>query len=205
MTTTVTSIAPVLLPILVAFAPTGTASYVRDPIDRGGQPSANSVYGERARHGATTVSLISDTTTLTQTTSTQPHVEPPRLAVWHGAAVAKILSFEELEDGWKGEGSLAPASSTLDEAKELIAQFATEMPTVVAPSISVDEDGSVCIYWLDGRMMATVSVHGDGTYAFYAEGYDDPARSDSAPIGTPLPSALIASMTGIAVPTLVLV
>lgn len=200
MKTTVTTIAPVLLPFLFAFSPgAGISSYARDPIERGSYPTSNAPAVEKARQPSTTVSMVSETTTVTKPVWRTVYVEAPRLANWLESAVNKISGYSHLENGWKGEGTLAPTPTTVEEAKELAAQFATEMPSISSPSISADEDGSICFFWLDGTMMANVSVYGDGSYSFYAEGHDDPARSDGEAIGLPLPATLIATMTGPAI------
>ena len=204
MNSTVSSVAPALLPFLFAFAPTSViASYARDSIESGAHASTANLGGDRVKQPETTLSPSIGTKTLTQTTSAGVNFDSPRLPVWLEAVVNKISSYDGTEDGWKGDGTFAPSASTLGEARELASQFATEMPTISAPSVSADDDGAVCFYWMDGQMMATVSVYGDGTYSFYAEGYDDPVRSDSEPVGEPLPGSLIAAMTGISVPILI--
>lgn len=204
MKTSVTTIAPVLLPFLFAFAPgTGIASYARDPIERSSLPHPSPAGFEKQNQPETTVSLHIRTKTLAAAAPASVYVDQPRLANWLESTVTKISNYKNVADGWKGRGTLAPTAQTVDEAIELSAQFATEMPGLVSPMISADDDGSICLYWRDGSMMATVSVYGDGSYAFYAEGYDDPARSDSEPIGEPLPSKLIATMSGAVVASLI--
>lgn len=126
-----------------------------------------------------------------------------RQAGWRDDVVSRLQGYEGVCDGWKGPGSLAPEARAISLAIELADQFALEMPNLPRPLVSGDDDGSICFFWNDGIMMATVSVFGDGTYAYYAEGYDDPVRSDGDVIGVPLKSALIAAMTGTTSPRLI--
>lgn len=115
-------------------------------------------------------------------------------ATWLNTAFARVDAYDDVENGWKGEDFLAPSSQTIAEAKELLEQFAVDMPALSEPMISADSDGSICLHWREPPMMATVTAHGDGTYSFYAEGYGRPARSDSEQIGSPLPRTLVLAM-----------
>lgn len=115
-------------------------------------------------------------------------------ALWLEDAFGKVDAYSKVMDGWKGPYSVAPSQVTLSEAKELLEQFAVEMPSLPTPLISCDEDGSICLHWRSRPMMATVTAHGDGTYSYYAEGFAPAARSDAEEIGMPLPRGIVLAM-----------
>lgn len=117
-------------------------------------------------------------------------------APWYDTAVEKVTGYSALQDGWKGDNSLAPSADVISDAQELILQLAMEMPDLSAPMISADEEGSVCFYWNNAYAMGTIATYGDRTYSFFAEGTWGSARSDAEPIGQPIPSNLITAMTG---------
>jgi len=192
MITTVSTIALVLPSFLLSvphiFPPAGTAHSAQDSGDYSSLPVP--VNG-----GLAASTLQSSTVSMTDTMH-KAYADQPQHAAWLESTVVRIWNYSSASDGWKGEGTVAPSSETIEEAVELTSQFAREMPNLVSPMISADDDGSICFYWRDGGMMATVSVYSDGSYAFYAEGYDDPIRSDSELVGEPLPPSLIATMTG---------
>ena len=116
---------------------------------------------------------------------------------WLDASIHRIESYRSVEDGWKGSESVAPTSRVIDDATDFLVQISKEMPDIPRPLISADEDGVICLYWQHDEVLATISIHGDDTYAFYAEGFDDPVRSDEESIGSPIPPRLISTMTGV--------
>lgn len=192
--TSVSRVAPYLLPVLVSLGP-GTAGSTSP---QGGR----SWLDDRA---APLEHLYSAGTSIASTEApwavSAPVTNP---ADWLHSALEKVSAYGSLTDGWKGEGTLSPSTAAIADASDLLYQFAVEMPDLSRPMISADEDGSICLYWLHGVMMANISVHGDGTYSYYAEGFDDPVRSDAMPIGQPLHPQLIATMTGSVVSGLIL-
>lgn len=201
MMTSVSVVAPYLLPLVAALAPLQASgstvskpnqltSAVKHSMPRGvhsAHTEPQEKLGTDVEHTTSSGSVDLQGTTIFSTFQQVP---------WLEKAVGRAAAYSSLRDGWKGEGSVAPSIQTISDASELLTQFATEMPEIAAPMISADEDGSICLYWRDGDMMATISVFGDGTFATYAEGFADPVRSDSDVIGEPLPPALIATMTG---------
>jgi len=117
-------------------------------------------------------------------------------SAWVDDALEKIGSYAGLPDGWRGEGSLAPTKQTLQEARGLLLQISAEMPDLLRPLISVDEEGYACLHWNCPNLLATISLYGDETYSFFSEGYGVVARSDDQRVGAILPPRLIESMTG---------
>jgi hypothetical protein len=181
----VSYLAPYFIPMLVSVIPTlaqnTSVKVTRQWPDHAMAPALT----------ATSVTSDGPTApTLQKYTSAKQHAD------WLLPCSSKVRAYADVADGWKGEGSKQPSVLARDEAIELLEQFATQMPDIDHPLISADDDGSICLYWQYGALLATVMAHGDGTYSFYAEGFDDPARSDAEPVGQPLPPSLIATMTG---------
>lgn len=118
-------------------------------------------------------------------------------AEWLSRATDKCHTYSAVSDGWKGDDSFAPSPAVIAQAKVVLSQIATEMPSLPEPSISADVEGSLCLYWRNPPLLASIVAYGDGTYSFFAEGYAAPARSDSEIVGLPLPPALVGAMVGI--------
>ena len=115
-------------------------------------------------------------------------------ATWLEASSGKVLSYLETQDGWKGEGSLAPSRQAISEALDLLEQFAFEAPTLPAPLISGDDEGSLSFFWNDESLLASIFVYGDGTYSFFAESFEHQVRSDEETIGDIIPPRLLQVM-----------
>lgn len=197
MAPTASTFAPVLLPISILLTASavsgGTMSTGRQLSEASTQPV--SARSERRNYSDGTVAASGKLSKGYQVLTELPG--------WLAPTVARMKSYAGLEEGWKGQGSEAPSESTINDAITLASQFATEMPNITSPMVSADDDGSICLYWRADPMMATVSVYGDGTFAFYAEGHDEAVRSDEAQVGKPLPSGLISAMTGAVVSGLI--
>lgn len=117
-------------------------------------------------------------------------------ATWTERALMKIEHYVDLHDGWRGEGSKAPNECVLDQTRELVRQIAAEMPYVEEPMVGMDDEGFGSLYWNQPGMLASLSLYGDGTFSFFAEGHGTVAKSDAEKVGAPLPSELIEAMTG---------
>lgn len=191
--TTLSTFAPILLPISVMLSGASASGTSFGSGRHVSEASSQPVYARSEKR------IEALGTVATSWKISSGYSEHMSLPSWLSSTVDHIQSYVALEAGWKGPGSVAPSAAVIFDAVELVSQFATEMPTLVAPMVSADDDGTICLYWRDDPMMATIFVQGDGTFAFYAEGYDDPARSDDALVGLPLPSGLIAAMTGVVV------
>lgn len=126
----------------------------------------------------------------TTTTKVDQFVVRDSEPAWYPEVIAKLNSFGTLVDGWKGHGSVAPTTTVLEEVIDLVAQFGNEVPVVPAPSTSVDEDGTIVLHWNYSGFSATVTAYGDGTYSFFAKSGSALSRSNSEPIGQPLPRDL---------------
>lgn len=186
--TSVSTFAPVLIPLVLFGGPVGAAStshikegYLveeKSPSARQSQPSSISA-SSAPPSGPTWLSAGVDTLA--------PVVSAP---AWLLPAAEKVYGFLELADGWKGADSLAPVDQTASEAIDLLWQLSAEIAGLQQPAISVDEDGAICLHWRIADLLATMTVYGDGTYSFYAEAGELSAKSDSEMVGFPLPASL---------------
>lgn len=185
-TTTMSSAMPYVLPLMFALQP--GASSVIAPRDATEQPQLD----RRA------IPLFEPTESSFR--NFQISIQQPstisQSSAWVQAALEKLESYAGLPNGWRGEGSFAPSQQTLQQAAELLLQISAEMPDLLRPLISVDDEGFACLHWNAPSLLATISVYGDGTYSFFSEGYGVVARSDNELVGAILPQSLIESMTG---------
>ena len=181
------SIAEYLIPMLFVALP-GTA------------PVPLSVLGGRSIEPIHLVSGTAPQGALTSLATDGNAVEPKPLtqmliaAPWIEEAGDRVIAYSRVDDGWRGEGSVAPSAEAIADAIDLIEQFAFEAPSIPQPMISADDEGVICLYWRDREMMASLSVYGDDTYSYYAEGYAEPVRADAALIGDPIPHQLLSAM-----------
>jgi hypothetical protein len=182
--TTLAAAAPYFIPLVFAAIPTSDTK-------------PNHEVVSAARHDLPTPAYFAyGDQSLTQNLQARPELAPARCADWIDEATVELLGFASLEDGWKGEGSIAPSSAAIVEACMLVDQIANEMPDMSAPLISADDEGFICLYWRSTAMIATLTVYGDETYSYFASGYGHEARNDAASIEDILPSDIIAAMTG---------
>lgn len=191
----ISTLAPYLIPLLVSFVPNNSPTSTtanRYLLEGKAAPATEPLKEHLPTDAIGTVAQVSAVGTVDD--QLKPLSHAPRAASWMEAAVDRVWSYRSVVDGWKGIGSIAPSPEAIVDATDLLEQFAMEAPDLPRPMISADEDGTVCLFWRDGIMMATISVYGDGTYSFYAEGFAAPARSDSEPVGQPLPQALVSAM-----------
>ena len=180
-TATTASALPYVLPLLFAMLRGATIS----PSARQPQPEQPAVQLFKP-----TESSLSDSRPEAQRYATS------QSSAWAESALEKIGTYAGTSDGWRGEGSHAPSGQTLKESAKLLLQISAEMPDLLSPLISMDDDGFACLHWQGAEFLSTIYVFGDGTYSFFSEGYGIIARSDSEEVGAILPKELIASMTG---------
>lgn len=119
-----------------------------------------------------------------------------QLAPWYASAADQLENYSLYVDGWKGPGSIAPTENTRLEALILAHRIASEAPSIAKPLISADEDGSLSFFWDSSDFFASMSIYGDGTYSYYAEGNGAVDDNDNALIDAPLGKDLILTMTG---------
>ena len=129
--------------------------------------------------------------------------EVPAIAMvgpaWRAAA-ADLTFARGLIDGWKGPGSRKPSKSATDDAASILSVMATAFATAarpVAPALGVDAGGEIVMSW-SGRegLFGSMSISGDGTFAFYVERGNSSAENGDLPIAGSLPQPFIDVLLG---------
>ena len=120
-------------------------------------------------------------------------------AAWRAAA-SDLAYARGLLDGWKGPGSLKPSKNATDDAASILSAMAAALSDAnpaVAPALGVDACGEIVMSW-SGRdgLFGSMSVSGDGTYAFYVERGNVCAEDGDLPISGSLPKPLINVLIG---------
>jgi len=78
-------------------------------------------------------------------------------------ALAEFSDILTLEDGWAGEGSLAPRTETLTTGESLLQKLlSTTKPPVVTP----EDNGTISFEWFEGTSSAHLEI-GLTKYAMY--------------------------------------
>lgn len=120
-------------------------------------------------------------------------------AGWRSAA-ADLEIARSLADGWKGPGSRKPSKNATEDAASILSAMATTFAAAarpVAPALGVDADGEIVMSW-GGRdgLFGSMSISGDGKFAFYVERGNIRAEDDDLPIAAALPKPLIDVLLG---------
>jgi hypothetical protein len=116
------------------------------------------------------------------------------------AAAADLAYARTLFDGWKGPGSLKPSKDAIEDATSILSAMATAFATSsrpVAPALGVDAGGEIVMSW-GGRegLFGSMSISGDGTFAFYVECGNRSAEDGDLPIAGSLPKPFIEVLLG---------
>ncbi|MDU8350914.1 hypothetical protein RYA05_03280 [Pseudomonas syringae pv. actinidiae] len=91
----------------------------------------------------------------------------PGKANWnYTAAELQLQDFEKVHAGWDGEGSLPVKASSCEDARALLA--ACSVNSIEAPTLTMDEQGSVALVWSASDYFIAADCPGDGRYAFAA-------------------------------------
>lgn len=91
----------------------------------------------------------------------------PGKANWnYVAAEEQLQSFEAVQAGWDGAGSLPVKAGSCEDARALMA--ACSVNAIEAPKLTMDEEGSVALIWSTSRYFIAADCQGDGRYAFAA-------------------------------------
>lgn len=120
-------------------------------------------------------------------------------AAWRAAA-DDLAYARRLFDGWKGPGSVKPPKSAIDDAASILSAMATASVASarsVAPALGVDAGGEIVMSW-GGRegLFGSMSICGDGTFAFYVERGNTCAEDGDIPVVGPLPKSFIDVLLG---------
>lgn len=76
-----------------------------------------------------------------------------------------LEDYAKLENGWDGEGSLAPSEVAIKNA--II--FAESLPLYVnLPTASITSNGDIILYWHNAKFHMDVNFHSDGSQSIYS-------------------------------------
>ncbi len=114
-----------------------------------------------------------------------------QIAPWADQAIVSLRAQSPKHDGDLLDEAVETQTAALEDAVELISHLAIELPDVSRPMISIDEDGYVCLFWVDEDAMASMTSYGDATYSFFATDGVREIRSNEEPLGAPLPPKLM--------------
>ncbi len=187
--TSVSTFAPVLIPLFLFGSPVASAS--TSQVNEGYLKEEKSPAVRRSQPSSISASSIPPSGPTWVDASAEVLVPALAASEWLLPASEEVYGFLGLADGWKGPDSLAPVDLTATEAVDLLWQLSAEIVGMPQPAISADEDGAICMHWRMAGLLATMTVYGDGTYSFYAEAGELSAKSDSELVGLPLPADLI--------------
>lgn len=123
------------------------------------------------------------TTALPSARASTSHVLPE-------AVLDRLNWLSELEDEWQGAGSSAATKDTISDAEGLLSKLYREVPEPPTPSIGLDSDGFIVMSWSSDQLFGSLSIFGDGTYAYYIERSEKKAKQSDAKINAPLPPKL---------------
>jgi hypothetical protein len=105
------------------------------------------------------------------------------------SASEQLEYVSTLEDGWQGEDSQRADNDALTETRFLL--MALEDASVKAPLVGLDPDGQVVLTWSDESLTGSLSVFGDGTFSYYAEGSNGIVSDGEAAIYEEIDAQLI--------------
>ncbi len=106
-------------------------------------------------------------------------------------AIETIRELALLKDGWKGEGSIAAPRKVTDDAEQF-ARFHLKDQDIEPPFIGLDADGDITFFWKTEKVIMDLSIYGDGTFSYFAEGNNKQTFGDEdIPIETHLPEDLL--------------
>ena len=99
--------------------------------------------------------------------------------------------LQTLQDGWQGPNSVGPTADAISDAYAFIEKLASELPEGPVPMIGLDSEGFVVMSWDTGSLAGSLSIFGDGTYAFYVVNDGKANKNGDSRISDPIPTLLI--------------
>jgi hypothetical protein len=108
---------------------------------------------------------------------------------WTHSASERISELSKRPKGWKGEGSLPPSISTVQDALAMIRRIYAEGYST-APLIGVEEDGSLIFFWKSPSVLLSFSIEGQGKYGFFLEIDHSNQLDDDVLISNPFPKVV---------------
>lgn len=83
----------------------------------------------------------------------------------HMSNVAITLAgYENLEDGWDGEGSVKPESESIKQAITFVSSIPSAIPL---PKAMLSSDGQIGLYWDTEDKYADINFDADGSISLY--------------------------------------
>jgi hypothetical protein len=114
-----------------------------------------------------------------------------RSTVLISAVKQKMEELIGLQDGWYGGESLSASGETVADAFSLLEKLDGQVLACPVPMIGLDSDGYIVLTWDTGNLIGSLSIFGDGTYAYYLEANGMQAKEGEALISMPIASKLI--------------
>ena len=109
---------------------------------------------------------------------------------------SELIAFKDLNAGWDGPGSVAPAIAAVDEALmflDIIPQYGAD------PEVMVAGDGEVGYYWKNEAGFIDISFRGSGEASFFARTSDGTIKGRFPVVGLKsLPTALARAIESVA-------
>ncbi|MDT3678069.1 MAG: hypothetical protein ROZ64_04445 [Burkholderiaceae bacterium] len=84
---------------------------------------------------------------------------------------SEIESYQTLENGWDGEGSMPPPSEQADAAKRLIGHLPAG---IERPKPMLSSSGEIGFYWKADRFLADIEIDGPNSFSLFARSLTDP-------------------------------
>ena len=97
--------------------------------------------------------------------------------LWLNELRSRLERLDGLEDGWNGNGSLAPSAVTIQEACTVV--MLVQCGTCPLPHLSAGVEGEIELAWVGNGIRAEVELNGSGTASVFLRrpGFSDIERS----------------------------
>ena len=139
--------------------------------------------------------LVARTDSMTFTKSLPTHTTVDLVKPSLKAAAERLSYLRSLDDGWQGEGSVAASQETGLDAGSLLEKLSSEIPERWMPQIGLDSDGFIVMSWDDEALVGSLSVFGDGTYAYFLRRGAQVVKAGEVRISDPISHNLIELLT----------
>jgi hypothetical protein len=100
-----------------------------------------------------------------------------------------LAGYENLEDGWDGEGSVKPTSESVRQAIAFVSALPSAIPI---PKAMIASDGQIGLYWDTDVRYADINFDADGTISLYTRDETLPEMRETYVAGA-APSSLDAA------------
>lgn len=111
------------------------------------------------------------------------------------AARQRLEYLSRLDDGWDAGEGFAPSNNTVREAFAVLRKFSLQFPHGPEPTIGMSHEGDLVFSWNNEKFYGSLTVYGDGTYAYYFDNGEAFTQSGESKISQPLPSDLVSILS----------